>query len=102
MSLASAAVEGLVTSDAEREIADRGLQDAYETVLGIVSEMPSCQHVTVSITPYDDSSGLSLIDIELRCGLSGREAIDARNRLRERMRGELGVETANRFLLVVR
>ncbi|MBM4042236.1 MAG: hypothetical protein FJ290_27400 [Planctomycetes bacterium] len=102
MSLTNVLAEMCVTSAAERYIADHGLQHAYEIVIGVVSEIPSCRRVAVSLTPYDDFSGVSLVDIELNCGLSGREAIETRNLIYERLRGELGSETANKFLIVVR
>jgi len=90
------------TEEAEALAARDGLQEALQAIVNWAYANASCQMATVSLTRYDDFSGVELLKVELHCGLRGKHAVAKEDELLDDMADTLGMDIVNRFLIIMR
>jgi hypothetical protein len=91
-----------ITSDAQRLLAEGGLEEALNALLKMARTVVPHAEARVSEARCDDDSDLELIKVEFVADKRGREAIDAEDVIFDLVYPKLGEQSANRFMIVVR
>lgn len=91
-----------ITETAKEYVLQEGLDGVLRSLLERVAADADCREACVSLAEYDDHSGVTLLGVELDCGLRGRKALDREDDLYDSLTQSVGSEIANRFLVEVR
>jgi hypothetical protein len=89
------------TTEAYEYVLGKQLEDTLLAVISTVNDCISYKELHLSVSEYDDMSGVQLLKITIGADLRGAEAVEKEDELLDRLFDAIGPETLNAFVIEV-
>ncbi|MFP4028741.1 MAG: hypothetical protein ACLFWL_13205 [Candidatus Brocadiia bacterium] len=89
------------TNEAYEYVLGNQLGDALLAVISAINDCITYKTLHLSVSEYDDMSGMQLLKVTIEAGLRGTEAVEKEDELLDRLFDAIGPETVNAFVIEV-